>query len=254
MIPLEGAISLAALDLPAELAAHWPDLAPSSPDASDEALTLQLGGTTLAVAQMPMPIPPDELEGPSATSLLWPSASDALRSYPAHLVVGVTGELSQLELFTLATQATASLLALIPEALGVYVGSAGMVVRKDIYVGMADDALLAGELPVLLWVSIRVGSSEDHSSAGFTTGLAALGHMEIETPSSPEQPSDLMERINGLAGYVLGGGAVIRDGDTVGGDAKERIRVTYADSAFCNPGKVMRLDYAQAKKRSRWRR
>jgi hypothetical protein len=251
MIPLEDAISLAALDVPSELATHWPGLAPSSPDAGDEALTLQLGAANLMLAMMPMPIPWDELEGPSATSMLWPQATDALRSYPAHLVVGVTGELAPLELFTLVTQATASLLALVPEALGVYVGSAGMVVRKDVYLGMAD-VLLAGELPVLLWASIRVGPAEDGSSAGFTTGLAALGHMEFETVRSPEQPSDLLERLNGLAGYVLGAGAVIRDGDTVGGDAEERIRVAYADSAFGNPGKVMRLDYPQPKKRGSW--
>ena len=67
--------------------------------------------------------------------------------------------------------------------------------------------------------------------------------MEFETENSPEQPGDLRERLYGLCNYVLENGPVINDGDTIGQDANERIRVVYAESAFGRDGKVMRLEY-----------
>ena len=41
-------------------------------------------------------------------------------------------------------------------------------------------------------------------------------------------------------------GPVIKDGDTVGEDANERIKVVYAKSAFGHEGRVMRLEYGPA--------
>jgi hypothetical protein len=73
--------------------------------------------------------------------------------------------------------------------------------------------------------------------------MEALGHMEFEALESPETFADLRERFMGLAGYVLENGPVIRDGDTIGEDANERIRVVYSDPAFGHKNKVMRLEY-----------
>ncbi len=52
--------------------------------------------------------------------------------------------------------------------------------------------------------------------------MKALGLMEIEAQDSPEPPSELRDRLFGLAEYLIDNGLVIRDGDTVGADAKEK--------------------------------
>jgi hypothetical protein len=82
--------------------------------------------------------------------------------------------------------------------------------------------------------------------------MSALGHMEFETESSNEQPGELRERFFGLCNYVLENGPVIRDGDTIGEDANERIRVVYAKSAFGQEGQVMRLEYDAIAKKKGW--
>ncbi len=87
---------------------------------------------------------------------------------------------------------------------------------------------------------------------GFTTGMQSLGHMEFETQDSPEPPNELRERFHGLAIYVLENGPVIRDGDTIGEDANEKIQVVYADSAFGHEAKVMRLVYTPQQKKPWW--
>ncbi|MGH7140661.1 MAG: DUF4261 domain-containing protein, partial [Pirellulales bacterium] len=78
-------------------------------------------------------------------------------------------------------------------------------------------------------------------------GLAALGHKEFETAKSPESAKELRDRLLGLVGYVLEHGQVVKDGDTIGEDANERIKVTYGPSSFGVPREVMRLDYSSAK-------
>jgi hypothetical protein len=78
--------------------------------------------------------------------------------------------------------------------------------------------------------------------------------MEFETDDSPEPPGELRERFFGLANYLLDNGLVIKNGDTIGEDANERIRVVYDDSDFGLKGKVMRLEYTPVeRKKSRWR-
>jgi hypothetical protein len=104
----------------------------------------------------------------------------------------------------------------------------------------------------LFWVDFRVGRNAAGKTSGFTTGMESLGHMEFETEDSPEPPHELRDRFFALANYVLDNGPVIRDGDTIGEDANERIRVVYADSAFGHEGKVMRLQYTPVEQKKPW--
>jgi hypothetical protein len=103
-----------------------------------------------------------------------------------------------------------------------------------------------------IWVDFRVGKDGERTSSGFTAGMAALGLMELETQHCPEPPGELKDRLLGLAGYLLENGPVIRDGDTVGEDANEKIRVVYAPSSFGHEGRVMRLEYEKPSPQKPW--
>ena len=60
-----------------------------------------------------------------------------------------------------------------------YWGNATLVVPKDMFVDFAQEVLPVGP-PVHIWIDFLVGANTDNSSKGFTTGLTALGHMELE--------------------------------------------------------------------------
>lgn len=106
--------------------------------------------------------------------------------------------------------------------------------------------------PLHIWIDFRIGRDSEKSSSGFTAGMAALGHMEFETQKCPEPPGELRQRLESLARYVLENGPVIKDGDTIGEDANERIRIVYAKSAFGHKEKVMRLEYETASPQKPW--
>jgi len=239
----EPALTLEALC--ADFASRWPDLpAPAQAGAQDNTLSFKVGDHDVIVGLMPAPYPWSDLEGPCATTILWPEAATVLKAHRTHAIVTVrSDELDAIERSTLLTRATASVLAASSTAVGVYWSDATLVVPKALFLDFATEILPHG-LPVPIWVDFRVGRDSDTTSAGFTSGMAALGHMELETRNATETPGELRERLTILVEYLLEHGPVIRDGDTVGGDENERIQVVYAESSFGHEGQVMRLEYA----------
>lgn len=235
-----------------DMATKWPNL-PAATDADQKGTTLsfRIGSADVIMGVMPAPIPWTDLEGPCATSVLWRDAASTLKNHKSHVIVTVNGELDPIALSTLLTQATASVMATSPTALGVYWGNATLVVPKDVFIDFSVEVLPLGP-PLHIWVDFRVGNDGERTSAGFTTGMAALGHMEFESQNAAEPPSELRERFLALANYVIENGPVINDGDTVGEDANERIRVLHADSAFGHKTKVMRLVYEKSSPAKPW--
>jgi hypothetical protein len=225
------------------LAEKFPQL-PRATDLDQKADTvaLKVGACDVIIGKMPAPFPWSDLEGPCATSVLWKNAAAEVRQHQLHWIVTAMGELNPIELSTLLTQATAAALATCPAAMGVYWGNATLLVPKPIFIDFAEQFLPEGP-PLPIWVDFRVGMDSPKTSSGFTAGMKALGHLEIEAQGSPEPPRELHDRLTSLCDYLLANGPVIKDGDTVGEDANERIRVVYSPSAFGHAGPVMRLKY-----------
>jgi hypothetical protein len=236
------------------LAASWPDLPPATHfSEAGNTLSFDVGAAHIVLGRMPAPFPWADLQGPCATSVLWPDAPIVLKGHRAHVVVTVSSDLGLIERAKLLTQVTAAAMATCPSALGVFWGNATLVVPKALFNEFAVQ-ILPFTPPLHIWLDIRVAKNADGTSSGFTTGMAALGHMEFETHNSTQAPPQLRERLLALAGYVLEKGPVISDGNTVGGDAGEKIRVVFSDSTFGHPERVMRLVYELPQpKKPRWK-
>lgn len=252
MIMLTADAPIHAANVQRQLAENWPNLPTATEvEEKDKTLSFLLGESSVIMAKMPAPIPWADLEGPCATSILWRNAMEEVEKHKIHWIVTASGDLNPLELSTLLTQATAAAMGACSSAIGVYWGNATLIVPKSMFIDFAKD-VLPHEPPLHVWVDFRVGRDSKKSCSGFTAGMKALGHMEFETQNSPEPPGELRERLLGLAGYLLENGPVIRDGDTVGEDAEERIRVVYSDSTFGHKSKVMRLVYENASSQKPW--
>lgn len=122
-------------------------------------------------------------------------------------------------------------------ALGVYIGSAGSVVRADVFVGMAQEM----EIPVALWVDLRCVAAPDGGTSLFTVGLSQFGLLEIEIPESARNCGDLRLWTMSLASWLIEAQPTINPGETVGLSAEEKILVEHAPSMIGREGPVMRL-------------
>lgn len=247
MVLLREEAALPAARIEQELRARYPDLDAAVTSDEGGIASLKLRNGDLFVAPVPVAIPWSDLEGPCATSLLWKNAATDVKPHRAHLIVTILSELNEIERSTLLTQATVAVLAACDAALGVYWGNASLLVPKPIFVELAERILPHGP-PLDIWIDFRIGWQEQKRSAGFTQGMKALGHMELEARDWPEKPSELRDRMQGLARYLLDNGRVIKDGDTVGQSASEKIRVVYVRSTFGHDALVMQLRYESAPK------
>lgn len=252
MVTFSSEPAFSSAELQQFLTSKWPEVpTPSDVEEKDGTLMFQVGNDLVIYATMPAPIPWSDLEGPCSTSIMWPDAEKDLKQHKFHVIVTVNSESEPVEVMTLLTQATAALMATSESSQGVLWGNAMLLVRKDVFIDFATD-VMPEELPLHIWIDFRVGQDGPRSSGGFTTGMTALGHMEFEAKQTPEPPSELRDRFMGLAGYVLENGPVINDGDTIGQDVNERIRVVYSDSEFGHEGQVMRLVYEQESSAKPW--
>jgi len=210
-------------------------------------LELQVGASVIHIGKMAAPIPWTELEGPCQTSFLWPKAAEELRPHVYHLIVVASGKKAKIELARLLTQVIAAILGTCDAAIGVYWGSASLVIPSKIFREFAIEVLPSGP-PIQIWVDFRVGKNNMGGSIGFTHGLDDFELMELETENALESPIELRDRLWSLSTYLLENGPVIGNGHSVGRDAKERIRVVYSPSVFGNKNQVMRLDYTSIHK------
>jgi hypothetical protein len=252
MVLLQDAADLPVSRIEQELRTRYPEVEVSAAKSENAVATLQLKNGYLALALMPCPIPWSDLEGPCATSLLWKDATDEVRKHQAHVVVSVITELNEIELSILLTKVTTAVLAACDTAMGVYWGNARLLVPKPIFIEFAEKVLPDGP-PLDVWVDFRVGWQTSTTSAGFTQGMTALGHMEMESRDWPGKPSDLRERFQYLALYLVQNGPVIKDRDTIGQDATEKIRAVYAPGTFGQNARVMQLRYETAPAKPWWK-
>lgn len=252
MVLLREEVAAPASRIEQELRTRYPDLNAANPADKESVASLKLRDGELFVALMPAPIPWSDLEGPCATSLLWKNAADEVKPHCAHLIVSVLTELGEVERQILLTQVTVAVLAASDAAIGVYWGSATLLAPKDFFLEYAGKIMPLGP-PLDIWVDFRVGWQTDTTSGGFTKGLEALGHLELEARDWPEKPSDLRERFRELARYLVQNGAVIKDRDTIGQDQTEKIRAVYAPSTFGQNTRVMQLRYESPPAKPWWK-
>ncbi len=187
---------------------------------SSSASVVRCGEQLITVMSMPTPIPQDPgLWSRSATA--WPEAKAVAARHRGHLMVSVLG------------QNHGALIATMPQCCAVVWD--GKVARPaDLWLHLSIRSYAPfPDYPFALWVDVLPFRSEPGIGA-VTMGLSAFVGREIEFETSRLTLATLIEKVASLAVYLIEHGRVLRDGDTFGGDAQERIAVRYKNSLQFN--------------------
>jgi hypothetical protein len=206
--------------------------------------SFDIGDEFLALALMPAPYPANDLEGPIATSWMWPSHPpiENVKRHRSHLLVTMTGGAADPVRRRLIITAITALAAKQPGVMAVYRPEATLVHYPPLFVSMAEEIDSPEAPPLYLWVDLRAFRNQDGTTGLFTTGLSALGHMEIEILSIDMEPGELREWLLNIMYYLLENGPVLKHGETIGMTAEQQIRIQHCPSSFGHPGKVIRLE------------
>ncbi|SFI47351.1 DUF4261 domain-containing protein [Bradyrhizobium sp. Gha] len=197
------------------------------------ASVLRCGDQLITVMSMPTPIPGDPGLWSRATTA-WPEASTVAARHSGHLMVSVLGRNQQLlPRARLMTAAIGALIATMPECCAVVWD--GKVARPaDVWLHLSKQSYAPfPDYPFQLWVDVLPFRSQK-GIGSVTMGLTAFAGREVEFETSRLELGALIEKVAGLVVYLIEHGQVLRDGDTFGGDAKERIAVRYKNSDHFN--------------------
>lgn len=190
---------------------------------------IRCGKELVAVMSMPAPVPDDQgLWARAATT--WPESKAVAARHRGHLIVSMLGKREQpLVAARVTTAVIGALIATMPECCGVV--WAGRVARPaDLWLGTSRDSFAPyPDYPFGLWVDILPFRSGAEIGA-VTMGLSAFIGREIEFVTSKLTLAALFDKVAGLSVYLIEHGSVVKDGDTIGASASERIQVRYKNS------------------------
>jgi Domain of unknown function (DUF4261) len=243
LIPLSGEVRISVVEMERDLKATWPGTPlPVEFRREKGILTFNMGQAFVAIALMPGAITGKVSETRFKQSWLWPNVEEDLKRHQQHFAVTLESDAAPRERAILLTKLCASVLANCGAALGVSWGEAGVLARKDVFRDLASESLRTS-LPTELWIDCVVAKDGEQKSQGYTRGLAALGHPELEAKGLPEPPERLHQRLVGVSRYLVENGPIIQEGDAIGERAGEHIRVAFGESQFGIRGAVMRIVY-----------
>lgn len=213
-----------------ELAAKLDDGgAPGIRQNSAGASVIRFGDQLITVMSMPTPIPQDPGLW-SRAAAAWPEAKAVAARHRGHLIVSVLGPKQQLlPTARLMTAVLGALIATMPQCCAVVWD--GKIARPaDLWLHLSTQSYAPfPDYPFALWIDVLPFRSERGIGA-VTMGLSAFVDREIEFETSSLTLGALIKKVLGLAIYLVEYGRVLRDGDTFGGDARERIAVRYKNS------------------------
>jgi hypothetical protein len=128
------------------------------------------------------------------------------------------------------------------DAAGIFWGGGSLVHDPAVFLEEVRNVSIEN-LPLHLWIDFRIERNEDGTFRLFTTGMKALGKMEIEIPHSHHEPSAMFDFAYSIADYILARGAEVRDGHTVGRSQDEKVLAVHAPSMWDSQMTVLRLDF-----------
>jgi hypothetical protein len=204
---------------------------------------IRCGNELVAVMSMPAPIPEDPGLW-SRASTIWPQSKAVAARHRGHLIVSVLGQNQRvLPTARLTTAVIGALIASMPQCCGVvWNGKVGR--SADLWLDLSTRSFAPfPDYPSSLWVDILPFRSKTGIGA-VTMGLSAFAEREIEFETRKLTLPTLIDKVDGLAVYLVEQGLVVKDGDTFGRDSRERFLARYKDSdrfgglpvLFCTDG------------------
>lgn len=208
-----------------ELAKDWQiadetpkkDAAKNDPDTA----LISYNGAIVTVGLMPAPIPNGEAEYHAKLNFMWKEAVEVTNTHQAHLIVAVLGAVAPTEAGKLLVKVV-STLCKDENVIGIY---ANQVVYEPKYYQSLSQMMKEDLFPVynLVWFGLYRG---EKGMCAYTSGLQCFGKDEMEILDSSHSPNELMGLLANMSGYVIEGDVTLKDGETVGYTAEQKLPVT----------------------------
>ncbi|MFN0058714.1 MAG: DUF4261 domain-containing protein [Planctomycetota bacterium] len=213
------------------LANHFGAAARIESASNSPTVTLSLGPLEAVIAPGAGPIPNEVVEPALARAWYWPAARDTFADHLSHLAVIVKPSESSPKLRSLLLTRITALVGAAFDYTAVYYEPAGLVHSGAAFTE-SSRVMSEKELPLRLWIGFHLVANADGSHSLHTTGLEPLGLMELEVRQSRRPKENIYGWSFNIAHFLLEKGAVLKDGEAVGANPREWIRIYHLPSAI----------------------
>ena len=175
---------------------------------------------------LPIAMAEEEAEKNAEANVFWPQGRQQLDGYNSHVAVGVLSGPESFSQLNIMLTRLARVALRVFNGIAVYWGEGAITNSSSVFMDMSRN-MGPDNLPLYLWMRFQVVSPSEGAFELYTRGMAQFGLMDIEVEPCHWQPRELIGFVSNIASYLVNNGAVIKNGDTVGGDEEQMIVVRF---------------------------
>lgn len=239
MILLEEPNSLEIEKVISELKNKW-NLKIGDEETSNETSVLDINGYRVAIANMPVPIPTEEVTSTAEYNYFWENGVEETSNHKGHIILSIMNAGKKPVQENILFSQIASAILNNSKAIGIYIGGRTLVLKKDFY--QANVEMMSEEdLPLYNWIYFGL-RKENGKQSVYTYGLADFGKKEMEIIDSEYSLEELNEMMFNLAHYVIAYDVALKDGETIGLSAEQKLKISESKGRFLE-GKILKIEY-----------
>lgn len=210
-------------------------------DSEKGVITAEADGMMVAVSIMGGPVPYEEVMANARTNYAWQDAVSVAENHKDHVMVAV---LRRDQPLLDAGQLLVKLLASTAKDDHVTgINTLGSVLHPLAYSEMAEMAIKGDQYPVMNLVFVGLYSrDEGKTCSGYTYGLEVFGKDDMEVLDSNQDREALYSFLYDIASYVILSDVTLKDGETIGFTADQKLPITYSDGVALG-SKTLKIAY-----------
>jgi len=213
-----------------DLRVYW-ELDVTDIEGDDELATFKVGDELVAISMMPVPIPNSEFESMYSYSYLWKNVENETKEHTNHVIVSI--------LSSDIPMVNSSILRTSEDAIGIYQGSATLLLPKELYIAFSE-LLLSDMLPVQLWVYIGIIYNNERTSV-YSYGMQEFDKSEIEILETVMSNREVYDLFINILNYVLAYDVTLKHGETIGFSEDEKIKIIESEAVYVD-GNSLKLE------------
>ena len=239
MILLEELNSLDIDNVISELKNKW-DLKIGNVKSDNGISIFDVNGYTISIANIPVPIPGDEVEEAVKYNYFWENGVDEVSKHKGHIIISIVNAGKNPVQENLLYSKIVSSVMNSSKAIGIYIGGRTLVLKKEFY--LENIKMMSNKnLPLYIWIYFSL-RKENGKQSIYTYGLADFGKMEMEILDSNHPMSELNEMMFNLAHYVVLSDITLKNGETIGMSETQKLCLNISKGKYLD-GETIKIEY-----------
>ncbi|MEM7102745.1 MAG: DUF4261 domain-containing protein [Bacteroidota bacterium] len=239
MVLLEDPNSLDLDGVLSTLKSTW-ELEIDEPSNEDGISVFTIDDYTVAIANIPAPIPGDEVAHAAEYTYLWENAKEEAAKHQGHVIVTIMNAGKDPIAENLLFNKVAGAVLTNSDAIGVYLGGRTLLMDKPFYLENVN-VMSDGGYPIFNWIYFGLRQEKNRRSI-YTYGMKDFGKKEIEILDSKKQFGALNELLFGIVYYVLESDVTLNHGETIGFSANQKLKITESKGKYLE-GNTLKINF-----------